>query len=132
MKSDSDCPCGRGAAFHACCGRFIEQGMRPETAEQLMRSRYAAYTLGRKDYLAATWHPTTRRRDLGLDEAVTWLGLRILQTQAGGVDDNEGMVEFIARYKIGGRAHRLHERSRFLRRRGQWLYVDGETGPSSR
>lgn len=97
-----------------------------------MRARYTAYTLGREDYLSATWHPTTRRENAGLDEAVTWLGLSILRTQAGGVDDNEGRVEFVARYKIGERAHRLHELSRFLRRDGQWLYVDGEMGPSSR
>lgn len=97
-----------------------------------MRSRYSAYTLARGDYLRATWHPTTRREDLGLDEPVTWLGLEVIRLEAGGNEDQEGHVEFLARYKIGGRAHRLHEVSRFVRRNGQWLYVSGEPGPSHR
>jgi len=91
-----------------------------------MRSRYTAYSLGREDYLRTTWHPTTRRRKLGLEESLKWIGLEIVRTRGGGPDDAEGKVEFIARYKVGGRAHRLHETSRFVRRNGRWLYVDGE------
>ncbi len=39
-------------------------------------------------------------------------------------------MEFVARYKIGGRAHRLHEVSRFVREAGsgdvpRWYYLDG-------
>ena len=37
----------------------------------------------------------------------------------------EATVEFVARCKIGGRAHRLHEVSRFVRGEGRWYYVDG-------
>lgn len=98
----------------------------PETAEALMRSRYTAYTLGRADYLSATWHPTTRRKDMDLDETIKWLGLKIVRTQDGGPNDREGLVEFVARYKIGGRAQRMREASRFVRRNGSWLYVSGE------
>lgn len=36
------------------------------------------------------------------------------------------IVEFIARYKLSGRAHRLHEISRFVYQAGQWFYVDGD------
>ncbi len=35
-------------------------------------------------------------------------------------------VEFVARYKLNGRAFKLHETSRFERVDGRWLYVDGE------
>jgi SEC-C motif-containing protein len=35
-------------------------------------------------------------------------------------------VEFVARYKVQGKAHRLHENSRFVRQQGQWFYVDGD------
>jgi len=94
-----------------------------------MRSRYTAYSLGRGDYLRTTWHPMTRPQDLGLEQPVKWIGLKILQTWNGSPDDVEGKVEFVARYKIGGRAHRLHEISRFERRDGRWLYVDGERLP---
>jgi len=130
MSEPDTCPCGSGGTYEACCRRFIDGDAFPETAEELMRSRYTAYTLGRGDYLRSTWHPTTRRTDLQLDDPVTWLGLEIKRTEAGGPRDREGVVEFVARYKIGGRAHRLHEISRFVRRAGRWVYVAGEAGPS--
>ena len=58
-----------------------------------------------------------------------WLGLKILATDAGGPEDAHGTVEFVARYKIDGRARRLHERSRFRRRDGRWFYLDGDLAP---
>jgi SEC-C motif-containing protein len=96
-----------------------------------MRSRYTAYTLGRADYLTQTWHPTTRRRDIDVDDSLTWLRLDILRTEAGRAGDTHGLVEFIARYKIAGKAHRLHEISRFQRRDGRWFYVSGENGSTT-
>lgn len=127
MKQDPICPCGTGKPFSACCGPFIDGTALPETAEQLMRSRYTAYSLDRMDYLDATWHPTTRRRNLNPDEPVKWIGLKVVHTWNGGPGDAEGKVEFVARYKIGGGgAQRLHEVSRFVHRGGRWLYVDGE------
>jgi SEC-C motif-containing protein len=44
-------------------------------------------------------------------------------------DAEHAIVEFVARYKIGGRAHRLHETSRFVRVDGHWLYTDGDIHP---
>jgi SEC-C motif domain protein len=129
MPEDTPCPCGAGRSYADCCEPFIHGTALPETAEALMRSRYTAYTRGDAAYLGATWHPTTRRQDPGLDEPVKWQGLTILATQAGGVSDREGKVEFVARYKLGGRAYRLHELSRFRRHHGRWYYVDGEMDP---
>jgi SEC-C motif-containing protein len=126
---ETNCPCGSGKDLAHCCGPFIAGEAQPQTAEALMRSRYTAYVLARSDYLTATWHPTTRRNNVGLDPAVRWLGLEIIRTEAGGPADREGVVEFVARYKIAGRAYRLHEASRFLRRGGQWLYVHGDLDP---
>ena len=125
------CPCGSGQAYAACCGAFIDNGALPATAERLMRSRYSAYVLAREDYLLRTWHGSTRPTQLGLQDAgpVKWLGLKILRCEAGGVDDREGIVEFVARYQINGRAERLQEVSRFVRDAGQWLYVDGKIVP---
>jgi SEC-C motif-containing protein len=93
-----------------------------------MRSRYSAYVLGREDYLLETWHPSTRPDQLVLsaEPPITWLGLKVLATSGGGRRDDRATVEFVARYKRGGRATRLHERSRFERLEGRWLYVDGE------
>ena len=92
-----------------------------------MRSRYSAYVLGLRDYLAATWHPSTRPDPFELDDTpgLRWLGLEI--RRHAGIGDDTAVVEFVARYKPGGApAVRLHEISRFERVDGRWLYVDGE------
>ncbi len=90
-----------------------------------MRSRYSAFVLGLRDYLLVTWHPATRpaELDLATDPPTRWLGLEVKRAAATGADS--ASVEFVARYKIGGRAHRLHETSRFVRENGRWYYLDG-------
>ncbi len=94
------CPCGTAASYAACCGRYLEAGQRPATAEALMRSRYVAYVQGRADYLWQTRHPSTRPVTLDLKgEPSTWLGLKVLRVEAGGSEDVQGLVEFVARYK---------------------------------
>ncbi len=91
-----------------------------------MRSRYSAYVLGNADYLLLTWHPRTRPQnlDLTLPPLPRWLGLQVKRHENPKADGAE--VEFVARYKIVGRAHRLHEISRFQRLDGRWFYLDGE------
>ena len=89
-----------------------------------MRSRYAAYVLGLHDYLLETWHPDTRPTSLGPpDPGTKWLGLEVRSHRA--VDATHATVEFVARSRIGGRGHRLHETSRFVLEDGRWLYLDG-------
>lgn len=96
------------------------------TAEALMRSRYSAFATGNADWLGASWHPARRPPDTSVDSTVRWLGLRIVRVEAGGPDDDAGVVEFIARCKRNGRAHRMHEVSVFERVDGHWVYVEGE------
>ncbi|HQT29975.1 MAG TPA: YchJ family metal-binding protein [Thiobacillus sp.] len=125
--SDATCPCGSGRTLSACCGRYHEGEPAPD-AEALMRSRYSAYVLGLEAYLNATWHPDSRPASLALDAPPRpqWLGLAIRShTQQ---DDRHATVEFVARYKLNGRAFKQHEVSRFQKVAGRWLYVDGETG----
>lgn len=117
------CPCGSGRAYAACCGRY-HGGEAAPTPEALMRSRYSAYVLGERDYLLRSWHSSTRPADLELDDGARWLGLKVLHAE-GGAEDAEGSVEFVARYKIGGRAYRMEEKSRFVREDGRWVYLDG-------
>ena len=134
-----DCPCGgaaptqkpaaRAPRYADCCGRFIEGAAVPATALELMRSRYTAYVLGVEAYLRATWAPETCPADLDVDPAAEgaprWLGLAIKRHEQ--CDDNHAIVEFVARYKTGGRAFRLRETSRFTRGGdGRWRYVDGD------
>ncbi len=117
-----DCPCG-GGAYAACCGRF-HAGEAASTAEQLMRSRYSAYVLNDNAYLLQSWHASTRPAAAELEEGHggKWLGLEVKRHVPAGDD---ATVEFVARYKIDGRAHRLHEVSRFVREEGRWYYVEG-------
>lgn len=128
MQADAPCICGSGQAYQDCCERYINSSGTAPTAEALMRSRYSAYVLGNEAYLLTTWHPSTRPPllELSASPAAKWLGLKIINTVGGKEQDTEGVVEFVARYKINGRAERLHENSRFRKQRGRWLYLDGE------
>ena len=123
------CPCGRtGAkaqtlAHAACCGPY-HAGQSVPDAESLMRSRYSAFVLGNVTYLLATWHPSTRPASLERQEGAKWLGLDIRQCRSTG--PNSAEVEFVARFRVAGRAVRQHELSRFLREDGRWYYVDGD------
>ena len=126
------CPCGNtNKEYTDCCARYLNGREDAATAEALMRSRYTAYTLENEGYLLATWHPSTRPDSLKLADGPhkKWLGLRVSRHEQTG--ENHSVVEFVARYKVGGRAHRLHEISRFVRERGRWFYVDGETSPAA-
>lgn len=132
------CPCGGvtpGATpaaaprFADCCGRYLNGAALAPNAYELMRSRYSAYVLGNTPYLRATWDPSTCPADLDASLAAEpgqtrWLGLAIKRYAL--LDEQHAEVEFVARYKIGGRASRLHETSRFTRGAdGAWRYVDG-------
>jgi SEC-C motif-containing protein len=103
-------------------------GKPADTAEALMRSRYSAYALEIEDYLLRTWHPNTRPPAPLFEDHATvsrrWIGLEIRHTANQGEDT--ATVEFVARYRVGGRAQRLHETSRFVRQDGFWYYVDGD------
>ncbi len=123
------CPCGRvqGKAapvpFEHCCGP-LHAGEPASDAERLMRSRYSAFVRGHAPYLLATWHASTRPASIELEEGAQWLGLEIKQHRMTGAGTAE--VEFVARFRVGGRAVRQHELSRFVREEGRWYYVDGD------
>ena len=130
------CPCGRTSAnstksatirplpFSVCCGPYLDENVLAPDAESLMRSRYSAFVLQRADYLLATWHASTRPATLDFAPGAKWLGLEVRSHKQ--LDPDHAEVEFIARYRESGRAVRLHERSRFVRESGRWLYVDGD------
>ncbi len=129
------CPCGalsprrQPLALRDCCGRYLDHfdATPAPDAERLMRSRYSAFVLQRRDYLLATWHASTRPQTLDFEPDVRWLGLEVRAHRV--LDADHAEVEFVARQRLpGGRAHRLHERSRFVREAGRWLYVDGDLG----
>ncbi|WP_234048500.1 YchJ family protein [Streptomyces liliifuscus] len=116
------CPCGLAETYEKCCGRFHRgQGTAP-TAEALMRSRYCAFVKRDEAYLLRTWHPRTRPTRVDFDPAMRWTALEILATGEGTPFHTTGTVTFRASYTGGS----LHERSRFERVDGAWVYVDGD------
>lgn len=94
-----------------------------------MRSRYTAYALSDVGYLLRSWHASTRPTRLVLDDDLTWTGLHVVATEAGGPFDDVGRVRFVARYTTPGGRGRLEEDSRFVREGGVWSYVDGVVVP---
>ena len=119
------CPCGSGEPYTACCQVWhdrLAEGRHAPTPEALMRSRYSAYVVGLIDYLLATWHPSTSPGELELPP-VKWLELEVLHA---GATADAGVVEFVARCRVNGRAQRMHEISRFVREQGRWYYIDGQ------
>jgi SEC-C motif-containing protein len=123
LHDDAPCPCG-GRAYARCCGPHLDQAVPAPDAGALMRSRYTAFVLDRREHLLATWHASTRPASIDPPEpGLRWLGLELRSHQPTGPD--AATVEFVARSKLGGRAHRLHEISRFVRESGRWYYLDG-------
>lgn len=124
------CACGTGLAYAECCQPIIK-GQRPaETAEALMRARYAAYVNVETDFIFESTHAKHRE---GYDHDGTrtwaanseWLGLQIISTKDGGKDDNTGEVEFIARWKEKGEEKVHHERALFKKEKSRWFFTDG-------
>jgi SEC-C motif-containing protein len=135
------CPCGQARPYSECCGALHRGERKAETAEALMRSRYAAFSRGEVDYLIRTWHPDKQgEQDKRSLEAtcreLRWAELEILDVVNGAPTDDTGIVEFEARYATGTSSGVLRERSNFQRIEGAWYYVDGVTsdreGPKAR
>ncbi len=131
MSEPSLCPCGRPLRFERCCGPYLRGEAFPQTAEDLMRSRYTAYARREIDYLIDTHLPHDEARRSGIvawSERAAFVGLEVLQTEAGQLEDETGVVEFIAHTQEGGREQHHRERSRFLKKGGRWYFIDGDAG----
>jgi len=124
------CPCGSTRPYLECCELIISAKKEATTCEELMRSRYTAFTTANVDYLMRSHHSETR----SLKEAgslkkwaalVQWMGLAILNKEAGQVTDDTGYVEFRALYIEAGQLQQIHEKSFFKRENQKWVYVSG-------
>ena len=122
------CPCQSGKLYKDCC-EPLHNGDNADTANALMRSRYAAYTLHKAAYLHRSWSAQTRpsKQSLKKSPPLNWLRLEIIRVRQGTALDNTGVVEFIATYRDNtGEEQTLHETSRFVRENGRWVYLDGQ------
>ena len=122
-----DCPCGSNFPYTDCCGPLIRGTSFADTAEDLMRSRYTAFTQKNWEYLVLTSHPEEKKEVARLesslvDQGAEWKKLEIVGTRKGGREDNEGQVDFIAHYIKDGTPQTLRESSRFYKINGHWVY----------
>ena len=123
------CPCDSTSDYDACCGPFISGEKHPTTPEQLMRSRYTAYSLSNTHYIKNTMQG---KAALGFDEEqarhwsqrIIWIKLQVIQTSLQ--DKNSGQVEFIASFVEHGKLKTIHEKSEFHRLDKHWFYVNGQ------
>jgi SEC-C motif-containing protein len=134
MTTTDLCPCESKKPYDECCGPLHRGDRQAETAEELMRSRYSAFVKQEIDYIIDTAHSDSRK-DLVRDEIAkwaresTWNGFEVIDTEGGGPDDEQGLVEFIAFYDDAeGDEVEHHEKSIFAREDGQWRFVDGLPG----
>jgi len=126
LNRQSACLCGSGLGYGDCCGLYHATEALPATAEALMRSRYTAYAQHDADYLRRTWDSGKCPDAIDFSrETAAWERLEILDTKKGGLHDDKGTVEFKAYYRQDGEACVLHEVSRFIKKDGRWLYLDG-------
>ena len=129
IGDDTLCPCMNALSYKQCCKPFHVNASKPNTAEQLMRSRYSAYYLGLIDYLVMTTHPDTLRSDYrnqlqNTKNDTQWIGLEIIQSSMGRANDKIGKVRFKAQYIENGQEKHMEEHSRFRRYQGNWVYYD--------
>lgn len=125
-----ECPCGSNTAYQSCCGPIINGKQSASTAEALMRSRYTAYVTGEIDHLKASLD-SPGREQFDSDSAkqwsddADWKGLEIVSVERGRPEDDDGIVEFVARYEINDQLLEHHERANFKKSGSRWEYVDG-------
>ncbi|MBF0094991.1 MAG: YchJ family protein [Alphaproteobacteria bacterium] len=128
------CPCGSGQDLDACCAPIMNGSPAP-TALTLMRARYTAFATGRIDaFIHDTLAPEMRGDYDPAEVAASakdavGAGLEVLAVTGGGPDDETGIVEYVARFRVRGKRIDHHERASFRREDGRWLYVDGEMNP---
>jgi len=128
------CPCGSGREYSSCCEQYISGRAKAPTAEALMRSRYSAYVEHAIDYIINTCVDRDKenidyKSTRDWSEKSTWLGLKIISAEKGGISDNEGTVEFEAVYERDGFRDTHYETAKFKKENDEWLYTEGEISP---
>ncbi|MEI8242217.1 MAG: YchJ family protein [bacterium] len=127
----SDCPCCSGRAYEQCCEPLLLGQARATTAEALMRSRYTAYTLAEIDYVFKTSGPRVRKEfdaesSRKWAQSAEWKGFEIQRSEGGSAQDDEAVIEFVARYQVEKADFQHHEIARFGRVDGEWRFMDGK------
>lgn len=133
MNSEMTCPCGALSSYENCCGRF-HKGQSPQSAIELMRSRWSAFALNLSHYIMDSTHPAS---PLYQDDRANWESairsfsqntvfrkLEILDFQE---NDVLATVTFVAHLIQNGQDATFTERSYFRKDLGRWKYLLGQT-----
>jgi len=131
MKIDilKPCPCGTGIIFENCCQPLILGLEKARTAQRLLRSRYTAFVAGEVDYIHKTHHPE-KISDIDKEavkdwaENSHWHGLEVVNIERGQEKDDEGVIQFIAKYTQEGKTYNHDEISVFKKLDGEWYFYD--------
>jgi SEC-C motif-containing protein len=129
MFDTNICPCGSEKNLTQCCLPIIQGSRQATTAEELLRARYVAFTQGAIDFILASHHSRTRgevKRDEIEDWSKNseWLGLKIVQSQAGQATDQTGEIVFSASYRSNGKTEEHWEKSFFEKEKDGWKFLD--------
>lgn len=136
MKHASDpktlCPCKSGNAYADCCQPF-HKGSLPDTALQLMRSRYSAYALCMPAYIIHTTHPdshqfchntgTWSKKISAFCTQTEFKDLEILHVQE---NTSFATITFVAHLAQNKKDVSFTEKSYFEKVKGKWLYRSGQ------
>ncbi|MGD8109034.1 YchJ family protein [Vibrio sp. TRT 17S01] len=123
------CPCHSQSDYSVCCEPIHKDHHNALKPEQLMRARYSAHVLGLVDFVINTYHPSCQAENQrqGIEESINseWKKLEVTSTEEGSHVD-EGYVTFSAYFIEEGSEYCMTERSRFIREKELWYYIDGE------
>lgn len=123
------CPCGNDRPLEACCGPYLDGAKHPETAEELMRSRFTAYATGNIDYVCDTEENPQRKTIENWAKSTQFKRLRVLSSEAGGKGDETGTVTFEADFETKGETGTHRETSQFRKQEGRWVFFRGQHNP---
>ena len=135
QNTQKQCPCGSGKLFADCCGPVIAGKTAAKTAESLMRARYSAYVTHDIDFIVSSCAHEKGENNIDTEETrrwseeSEWLGLKIINTEKGGENDTQGIVEFSAAYSRKGLKDVHKEKAEFVKENGRWLYKTGTITP---
>ncbi len=123
-----NCPCGSSKKYSDCCAIAHRTISLVKTAEQLMRSRYTAFTMANGEYLMKSHHSTTRpiKDQKAIEDwakSVNWIRLEVLETTKGKQNDKKGTVKFNDYYFENGKVEVIYEKSAFVKENGLWMYL---------
>lgn len=135
--ADDKCPCGSGKSYAECCEPIIKGVEKAKTAEALMRARYTSYVKHEIDFIVKSCYQAGEQSDIDIEatrqwsEESTWHGLKIMRTEKGGENDEDGWVEFTASYTQKGMKDDYLEQAHFKKVNGEWLYDQGNLIPTT-